>query len=164
MGVNLFVSTLHESLISAGVAAVGVSPDGAGYRVFLADGSSRLTTDAEVLIASKLAKIDELKAACQSAIESGFTSSTLGAEHTYESKLPQDQSNLIGAHLAGVDLDYTCIDAQGVKAQRFHTAVQMAQVFAAGMAHIQAQKAKFFQKKSLVEAATTQAEIDAISW
>lgn len=65
--------------------------------------------------------------ACEAAITSGFWSSALGQQHQYASQL-DDQLNLTGAILAGVDTPFACRDSQGVKDFRPHTIVQLRQV------------------------------------
>lgn len=112
----------------------------------------------------KAKRLIELKRACTAAIESGFQSSALGSPHTYESDKPQDRENLIGARLANQGLLYTCIDSQGVKAQRMHTAAQILQVFNDGVAVVQGNLAKFYNKKAQLEAAQTQVEAEAVQW
>lgn len=114
--------------------------------------------------ASKLAKIAELKQACTTAIQSGFTSSALGLPHLYDSELPQDQINLTGAVIAGIDMNFTCTDSDGNKWQRPHTAAQMAQVYVDGVAHMQYSKSHLYTRLSLVNAATTIEAVNGISW
>lgn len=65
--------------------------------------------------------------ACEAAITAGFTSEALGAPHFYSSQL-DDQLNLTGAVLRGLDMPYACRDEQGVKEFRLHTAEQLRQV------------------------------------
>lgn len=65
--------------------------------------------------------------ACDAAITAGFQSAALGAPHQYSSQL-DDQLNLTGAILRGLDMPYACRDEQGAKAFRLHTAEQLRQV------------------------------------
>ncbi len=65
--------------------------------------------------------------ACEAAITAGFQSDALGAPHQYTSQL-DDQLNLTGAILRGLDMPYACRDEQGVKEFRLHTAEQLRQV------------------------------------
>jgi len=65
--------------------------------------------------------------ACTSAITAGFTSAALGAPHNYTSQL-DDQLNLTGAVLRGLDMPYACRDEQAVKEFRPHNAEQLRQV------------------------------------
>lgn len=72
-------------------------------------------------------RVAEINGSCEQAITSGFTSSALGTLHHYTSKL-DDQLNLTGAVLRGLDMPYACRDEQGVKEFRLHTAEQLRQV------------------------------------
>ncbi|EPZ4326337.1 hypothetical protein ACXM96_002247 [Pseudomonas aeruginosa] len=65
--------------------------------------------------------------ACEATITAGFQSAALGEPHQYSSQL-DDQLNLTGAILRGLDMPYACRDEQGVKAFRLHTAAQLRQV------------------------------------
>ncbi|MCK9818599.1 hypothetical protein M1B35_31885, partial [Pseudomonas sp. MAFF 302046] len=65
--------------------------------------------------------------ACETAITAGFWSEALGTAHQYGSQL-DDQLNLTGVILAGLDSLYACRDAEGVKDFRPHTAAQLRQV------------------------------------
>ena len=118
----------------------------------------------ELLSDAKIKKIDELKIACKAQIESGFLSNALGTDHTYDSAPPQDQTNLLGAKIAGVDMNFTCTDNAGVKWERPHTAAQIAQVYVDGMVHIQTAKARFYARVTSVQAATTPLEIEMVVW
>lgn len=73
------------------------------------------------------AKVLEVNRGCEGAITGGFQSDALGSRHQYSSQL-DDQLNLTGAILRGLDMPYACRDEQGVKAFRPHTAVQLRQV------------------------------------
>lgn len=86
--------------------------------------SSGRADTAEELHKSKAREFDT---ACESAITAGFQSSALGAPHQYSSQL-DDQLNLTGAILRGLDMPYACRDEQGAKAFRLHTAAQLRQV------------------------------------
>jgi hypothetical protein len=112
----------------------------------------------------KARKVEALKMACSAAIEGGFQSSALGSPHTYESQQPHDRENLIGARLAGIDLNYTCIDGNRVKTERFHTAAQILQVFNDGVAHVQTHRGLFYQKLAKLETATNADEIEQVNW
>jgi len=72
-------------------------------------------------------KLQDINQACEAAITAGFTSEALGAPHFYSSQL-DDQLNLTGAVLRGLDMPYACRDEQGVKEFRLHTAEQLRQV------------------------------------
>lgn len=73
------------------------------------------------------AKVIEINGACEATIIGGFWSSALGSAHQYSSQL-DDQLNLTGAVVRGVDMPYACRDPLGVKAFRPHTAVALRQV------------------------------------
>lgn len=72
-------------------------------------------------------RLSAINGACEAAITAGFPSAALGEPHTYGSAL-DDQLNLTGAVLSGLDVEYPCRDAQGVKAYRLHTIEQLNQV------------------------------------
>lgn len=74
-------------------------------------------------------KVVAINQACEAAITAGFPSSALGSPYTYGSQL-EDQLNLTGAVLRGLEMDYPCRDDQGVKAYRLHTLEQLSQVSA----------------------------------
>ncbi|WP_353214703.1 hypothetical protein [Salinisphaera hydrothermalis] len=90
-------------------------------------------TAADQLAAAQSAKIAEINAACEAAIVSGFTSDALGKTYTYRSRR-DDQVNLMGAAMSGTDTQFKCADADGLYAMRDHTAAQIKQVFADGVA------------------------------
>lgn len=69
----------------------------------------------------------EINRDCKAVITSGFWSLALGAAHQYTSEL-DDQLNLTGAILAGLDSLYSCRDEQGDRAFRTHTYTQLRQV------------------------------------
>ncbi|MHC8310121.1 DUF4376 domain-containing protein [Pseudomonas sp. GT1P32] len=72
-------------------------------------------------------KVIEINNACMVAITGGFWSSSLGKPHQYSSEL-DDQLNLTGVILAGLDSPYACRDEQGVKEFRPHTFTQLRRV------------------------------------
>lgn len=87
-----------------------------------------------VLMAQQLAaryqqKVAEINYACEVAITAGFTSDALGSTFGYDSQL-EDQINLTGAVLRGLDMDFPCRDEQGIKVFRLHTIAQLNQVSA----------------------------------
>jgi hypothetical protein len=119
---------------------------------------------AATVLAMRSKRFLELKLACKTEIESGFYSSALGTQHKYDSALPQDQINLTGAKLAGVDMEFTCTDEFGVKWQRPHTAAQISTVYADGMLHIQAAKSTLYAKLSQLNAAADIDAVNAVTW
>ena len=112
--------------------------------------------------AIKVAK-GEINIACEAAILVGFVSAALGADHTYDSS-ERDQLNLVGAGNAGVDLPYTCTDANSVKAEVLHTALQIRQVYLDGLAFKSMQLSKARALKMLIDKATTVAKVKKVVW
>lgn len=84
-------------------------------------------TDSELAASVHKQKTLSIDQACEVAITAGFQSDALGTPHQYSSQL-DDQLNLTGAILRGLDMPYACRDEQGVKAFRLHTAAQLRQV------------------------------------
>ena len=72
-------------------------------------------------------KVAEINTGCESAITGGFWSQALGERYQYSSQL-DDQLNLTGVILAGLDSPYACRDEQGVKEFRQHTFTQLRRV------------------------------------
>ena len=72
-------------------------------------------------------KLQEVNDSCNHHIESGFVSSALGAPYRYSSQM-DDQINLTGMVLSGLDASYACFDANLVKGFRPHTAAQLHRV------------------------------------
>lgn len=125
-------------------------------------------TVAEKLNAAQSAKIAEINAACESAIVSGFTSDALGSTHTYRSRR-DDQINLMGAAQSGAATKFKCADSSGVWALRDHTAAQIKQVFADGVARklalIEQSNALTDQVDAITsDHATPIAAVKAITW
>lgn len=84
-------------------------------------------TRQETLRRAHADKTDHVDRACEHAITAGFQSAALGTPHRYSSQL-DDQLNLTGAILRGLDMPYACRDEQGVRAFRLHTVEQLRQV------------------------------------
>ncbi|NBA97977.1 phage tail protein [Pseudomonas sp. R5(2019)] len=68
-----------------------------------------------------------LNSACQREITGGLWSTALGERYRYSTEL-DDQVNLTGMALRGLDGPYACYDEQGIKVFRPHTAAQLRQV------------------------------------
>ncbi len=154
------------TLLTKYLEAEGISESPDGYIAFF-NGEPRAVTTSEILEVSRMAKISELKLACTTSIQSGFTSSALGSPHTYDSELPTDQTNIIGAmvaSLSGASVPFTCTDSNGYKEQKLHTSTQLQQVFQAGMQHIVINKSHYDSLKKIVEQATTLEEINGVIW
>ncbi|MBU9380630.1 DUF4376 domain-containing protein [Burkholderia gladioli] len=128
------------------------------------------TVDAQ-LAGGRAAQMAAITAACANAITAGFTSSALGAEHTYPASIT-DQQNLTASVLAsiypGLAANWTtpfwCADASGAWAYVEHTAAQIQQVGQDGKAAILAALTKKQQLTEQVAAATTLAAIQAVVW
>lgn len=84
-------------------------------------------TQQERLQALHQQKVELLNRSCESAITIGFWSHALSERYQYSSQL-DDQLNLTGAILAGVDTLYPCRDEAGDKAFRAHSIAQLRQV------------------------------------
>lgn len=111
----------------------------------------------------KAQKMTQLNATCKAEILAGFESDALGSPHRYSAEM-EDQLNLIGSTLAGIDTPYVCTDSEGVKAARLHTAAQMSQVYQDG-ATIKGTKIFWFHElRALVEAAETIEAVNLINW
>lgn len=89
---------------------------------------SQWVDDIPALVERRYAEqVQAVNTACEAEISAGFWSSALGAPHRYDTLL-EDQINLTGMVLRGLDGAYACRDEQGVKAFRTHTAEQLHQV------------------------------------
>lgn len=151
------------------LTAVQLQDDGEGVFIARWDDPRAIPNqaqlDAAVLPSARQEKIKQLKDQCTQAIQAGFTSNALGANHIYDSALPQDQINLLGAVMAGIDIDFTSVsEADGIKAQRPHTATQIKAVYEQGMQHIQDNKKRFYNLKLAVEQCMSEDAVGAISW
>ena len=80
-----------------------------------------------VLAALYQEKLTAIGADCGRYIEGGFSCDALGQSFQYASKL-EDQINLTGLILSGLDAGYTCVDEHQVKAFLPHTAAQLHEV------------------------------------
>lgn len=137
----------------------------------IVNGVLQAPTANQLLLQAQAAQASALSASCASAIVSGFTSSALGAVHTYPSQ-PHDQTNLIGAvtgsQSPGLPSTWTCnfwcADSSGVWALRPHTAVQIQQVLADGVAAREALSTKLAGLVAQIEAATTVSAVQAVVW
>ncbi len=128
-------------------------------------------TAAQLFAEAQATQIAALSAACAAAIVAGFTSSALGSAHTYPSQ-PTDQTNLIGAVTASQSpglpstwaCNFWCADSSGAWAFRSHTAAQIQQVLADGLAAREALSTKLAGLVAQVQAAATTAAVQAIVW
>jgi hypothetical protein len=128
-------------------------------------------TPAESLAAAKSAKSTELSTACAAAITNGFTSTALGASHTY----PSDQSdqanlsaNVLSSLLPNLPGDWVtlqlCCDADGVWSYRQHTVAQIQQVGTDGKAAVLAKLTHHAALREAVQAVESLDEVALISW
>ncbi|MBP0589271.1 hypothetical protein J8I87_05975 [Paraburkholderia sp. LEh10] len=123
------------------------------------------------LDAAKTTQKAVVSQACQDAIFAGFTSSALGAPHSYPAKFT-DQQNLnasvVASLLPGLPADWTtpfwCADADGTWAYLPHTAAQIQQAGRDGKATILACLTKNQQLADQIDAATTIEAVQAIQW
>ena len=114
----------------------------------------------------KQQKIAELKNKTDSEIKSGFESAALGGAHKYDS----EQHNIDwiqAAVLSATETQITCDDLKDnadSKKPRKHTAAQCKQLLTNGMAKLLERKTKFRRLRAQVNAATTVAAVEAITW
>ena len=146
----------HAALLEAQSQGKRIQPDADGFPVAVEPPPPSLD---EV----KASKSTEINAACTLAIVGGFTSSALGAPHTYDSAL-EDQLTLIGGVGLGIDLPYRCADAADVKEFRLHTAVQLKQVAADGALVKLTALEKAAALKAQVQAAASTAAVEVVAW
>ena len=101
----------------------------------------------------------------------GFTSSALGSVYTYPSGL-QDQANLNAVATSSTfpiqpsnaTFAFWCTSATGVSDFVQHTAAQIQQVGIDGLTAIMANKSRQWELTQQIQAATTIAAVQAISW
>lgn len=143
-------------------------------RWLVADGelvAAAPSTHAQLLASAQATQISILSFACATAIVAGFTSSALGAAHTYPSKTT-DQQNLSASVIAslmpgltsGWATPFWCEDVNGNWAWVNHTAAQIQQVGQDGKAAILACMSKNAEYAAEVLAATTIAAVQAVVW
>ncbi|RBH53182.1 MULTISPECIES: hypothetical protein [Pseudomonas] len=94
-------------------------------------------------------KLEAIGSACSRYIEGGFISSALGEPYRYSSQM-DDQINLTGMVLSGLDASYACFDLNQVKAFRPHTAAQL---------HLVGQDLVRFKQAALQQADTFKQEL-----
>ena len=156
----------------AGTATLS-APDPATRTVPATANVRALTADeiGTAVAAAREVKLAELSAACAAEILGGYSSAALGAPHTYPSN-PNDQSNMnasvTASLLPGQAADWTalfmCEDADGLWAMRPHTAAQIQQAGHDGYTAILQPRVKLDGLKAQVAAATTAAQVNALSW
>ncbi|NBF05301.1 hypothetical protein GV819_23715 [Pseudomonas sp. Fl5BN2] len=111
-------------------------------------------------------QFEAINRSCELAITGGFWSSALGAPYLYNSQL-DDQLNLTGVILAGLDTLYACRDEAGVKDFRDHTLAQIRQVgddFTAFKLQLLRKANQLKQQLDKALAAGDLAAIEAVTW
>lgn len=128
-------------------------------------------TDAEKLAAAQTKQSTALSSACATACVSGFTSDALGSTYTYPST-ETDQlnlqarvlSSLINASDSSWTTTFKCTDSAGTEAYVTHTGAQIQAVGSTGESTINGYLTKKATLVAQVAAATTVAEVEAITW
>lgn len=111
-------------------------------------------------------KIVMINSRCARHIESGFNSDALGQIYRYDSLL-EDQLNLTGLILSGLDALFPCYGNNDKKAYRAHAAAQLHAVGLHLLAHKQAALQQADHLKQALEKALTNrnlADMQAIEW
>lgn len=123
------------------------------------------------LAALKNEKSNQISTACREQIVSGFQSDALGAVHTYPSK-EYDQMNLTASvvdssnplNTSSWTTPFWCADVNGNWAFAEHTAAQIQKAGSDGKLAISNALRKNAELQSLINAATSEAEINSIVW
>jgi hypothetical protein len=127
--------------------------------------------DLAPLPTAKERKIAELTQSCEADIVGGYSSSALGASHTYPSTMT-DQINMMGSVTAsllpdlgsGWSTPFWCADSSDEWSFQPHSVVQIRQAGSDGKAHIVNCQGKLQQLSAAVFAATTPDEVAAVVW
>jgi hypothetical protein len=120
-------------------------------------------TAAQLLANSQVVAFKRIEDDRNTAIVQPIISDALGTPHTYSTKAENRNflNNLITLDNGG---KFTCTDANGVKARRLHTHAQLLALAGDFETHISAQFDHYELKLAEIAAATTLAELDAITW
>ena len=126
---------------------------------------------AKQLTELQIAQCAALKASCDAAIVGGYSSTALGAAHTYPST-QTDQINMLGSVsasvLPGLPATWTtvfwCADSTGAWAMRPHTAAQIQQAGSDGKAWVTTCQVKLATLVGEVMAATTPVAVLEVVW
>lgn len=121
---------LYSTVTGEPLTINGIGPIPSGYTV-KKPGPDQVWKNGEwvddiaaILAALYEQKLLEVNDACNRHIEGGFNSGALGETHRYSSQM-DDQINLTGMVLSGLDASFPCYDAHNVKGFRPHTAAQL---------------------------------------
>lgn len=176
-------TTVNEvAVFSVSADAWSVVPDFRGQKFYDQTSGAEVVVDTLGAVAANLAEmkplamaLSELKtqqtasinAACAAQITVGFTSSALGAPHSYTCTL-EDQANLIALLTAAAGGKFTCVDSAGVKARPLHTDSQLRTVLTDGSNFKEPllDKARMLKDQiaSIQPSATALADVAAIVW
>ena len=144
--------------------AVKVGKDG---KVYDAKGVEiRVDENVLPLEVARKAKIEMINASVRADIVGGFASDALGSTHAYKSTM-EDQTNLMGAAMANVDMPFKCgklVNGEIEYAFRPHTAAQLKQVFADGVQYKLAVLQKASNLKEGVRKATDIKMVESYVW
>ena len=162
---------IDEQFTAEIVAQLVEVPEGAAVRPGDGFNGTVFVHPVVSLDSMKADQIRSINGACQATIYGGFTSSALGAAHSYPAN-DHDQQNLTASVLAslmpGNAADWTtpfwCADPQGAWAFVAHTAAQIQQVGRDGKTAILTAMAKSQSLVEQVNAATTGDAVQAIVW
>lgn len=156
----------------ANAVAQGLPLPAATWTAITADAAQAILNPPPTLAQAQAAQIAALTAACAAAITGGYSSSALGAPHTYPSGTT-DQINMMGsvtastlpaASVAGWTTPFWCEDATGAWSYQNHTAAQIQQAGSDGKAWVVACQLKLAGLNAQVAAATTAAAVEAVTW
>jgi hypothetical protein len=113
------------------------------------------------LAQAQATQAEAMRAACQGAIEGGFTSSGLGTPTSYPSDSVTQRNIMLAADHGGA---IWCQPSGGTWAYTQHTEAQATQVEVDMAAFIQTQQAQYATLLSAIQAATTVAAVQAVVW
>ncbi|MGA4275563.1 hypothetical protein ACI2VH_03000 [Ralstonia nicotianae] len=163
-----------SELVVVGVFACEQDAEACPHQAQIDDSDQRYLAFANplaTLAGAKAAQVAAIAAACQAAITAGFVSSALGAAHTYPAQMT-DQQNLAASVLAslmpslpsGWTTPFWCEDGSGNWLYASHTATQIQQVGQDGKTAVIAAIQKKATLVAQINAATTVAAAQVISW
>lgn len=152
---------------------VVANPSGAGIGWTYVNGIFNAPPAPAVSLAqAQAAAVAGLTAACGAAITGGYSSAALGTPHTYPMS-QTDQINMLGSIAAstlpsgqvpGWTTPFMCADSTGAWALRPHTATQIQQAGQNGKAWVVTCQTHLAAQAAAVLAATTVADVEAITW